>query len=119
MKKVLLVLLVSVLSVPLYAQTPWRALTFTNTYGVGQNSRYFNTTSANLYYGLRKNYSIQGWSGYQTHKNPDFQWFSAQTSVVKNWGGLGAGLGVQYGTSGFNANNAYVITTISYQFKLK
>jgi hypothetical protein len=118
MKKVKLVLLMMVISLSSYAQKPWRTLTFTNINGIGVGGKYFNTTSANLYYGLNNNYSIQGWSGYQTHQNPNFQWFSSQTSIVKNFNGLGIGVGVQYGTAGSNSNATYAITTLSYQFKL-
>lgn len=101
------------------AQSPWRTLTINNIYGNSFKGARFNTSSVNLYYGLKKNYSIQSWSGLQYHENPNFHWFSTQSSIVKNFGGLGVGVGLQYGTNGasFN-NNTYMITTVSYQFKL-
>lgn len=117
MKKIILLLcLVSFVSM---AQTPWRTLTVTNTYGNSFKGARFNTSSVNLYYGLKNNLSVQSWSGLQYHENPNFQWFSTQSTLVKNFNKLGVGLGFQYGTNGavFN-NNTYLITTVSYQFKL-
>lgn len=105
-------------SFPSFSQKPWRTLTFNNINGISNDGKQFNTVSSNLYYGLKNNYSIQSWSGYQIHRNPNFQWFSTQTSFVKNINQLGLGLGVQYGTNGTNANSTYLISTISYQFKL-
>lgn len=119
MKKLKLVLLMMVISLSSYAQKPWRTITFTNMTGYGNYGKNFNTSSMSLHYELKNNYSIQSWSGFQTHQNPNFQWFSTQSSIVKNWGGLGAGVGVQYGTTGQSiSNTTYAIATVSYRFHL-
>ena len=101
------------------AQTYWRRLTLTNNVGISPSGSAFNQTSANLTYELKKNYTINSWTGMHYQVSPDVRWFSSQSTVTKRYGQFNIGMGVQFGAAGINIPTyTYGIGTMSYTFKL-
>lgn len=124
MKKIIILLLL-IVTTSTQAQTPWRNLTISNSYGIGFKNNSFNMTSANVYYELNKGIAITSWTGLNIQKRSNPGWISSQATVVKKFKKLSIGTGIQYNGSQIiqpnimPGNNIYVITTASYSSKLR
>lgn len=119
MKTLLLILFISITSI-ITAQTKWRTLSFTNTNGV-TSGQSFTSLSSTLSYELNNNWALSGWSAININSNKSNSWASTQWTMTKKLNKWVLGSGVQYG-NGMNVqyqnSQVYLITTLSYNFKL-
>lgn len=121
MKKILILILVCS-TYNINAQTKWRTLSFNNTSGITTTGQKFTAFTSTLSYELNNNWTLSGWSGANFNTNRNKNWVSTQWTMTKKISNWSFGGGLQYG-NGMNLQyqnkDTYLISTLTYTFKLK
>ena len=117
------VIMIIVLSSSANAQEKWRTLTLSTTNGTNFDGKFISTSSANISYEMKNNFSLESWTGFNYDFSSKSGWMSNQTTLNKSYNSLTIGVGVLYNSGFVNfiqepTKKTYGIVTIRKRFKL-